>query len=89
MTAIKLCAVFLFALYFSRHSSELAFLFVVACLVLHLFWRVFIFVARPFFLGFFAAWGVRRSGVLSRLQRPRRARVQRDPNDDFPENLSD
>jgi hypothetical protein len=80
ITTIKLSAVLFVALYLSQASSELAFLFVVACLFVSFFWRLFIFAARNFFLGFFAGWGARKSGLLKQLQSPRQ-HAPRQPSD--------
>jgi hypothetical protein len=93
ITTIKLCAVFLIALALSQHSPALAFAFIVACLVFHTLWRLLVFVARPFFLGFPGGLGVRKSGLLKQFQPRTRARRARsyfpwqEHGDDLPPEL--
>jgi hypothetical protein len=74
-TLLKLGAVLFIASALSRHSPALAFAFIVACLVVSLFWRFFVFALRYFSLGLFAALGVRESGILKQF-RPRKGEAR-------------
>jgi hypothetical protein len=87
MTVIKLAMCLVIGCVLSRQSPALAFAFISVCLILHLFRRPVAFVIKWLFIGLAIGEGIKMTGGLSRLQRPRRARDQHNPNDDFPENL--
>jgi hypothetical protein len=75
MTAIKLAICFLIALAIGRHSEWWAVVFLAAVLIVHLL--------RPVIRWIFIGWALGEGlklGILPRLQRPRRTRV--DPDDD-------
>jgi hypothetical protein len=84
ITLIKLAGIGLVGLAIASHGGPgLAFFWVVACGVVHIFSRTIAFVLKWVCAGFILGEGLKLSGI----SRTRRDRERHDPDDDFPENL--
>jgi hypothetical protein len=68
-TILKLGFVLYIAISLDRNSPAEAFIFIIFCFFLVIFQRLFVFAARNFFLGLFAGWGLRESGLLKHFVR--------------------